>query len=67
MGFLSSYDGELMDPLVSPGKSSLNSNCEGSPALLLSHARGIGHQDNLKGNLKVFLKLWQESMGSLNL
>ena len=45
MGFLSSYDGELMDPLVSPGKSSLNSNCEGSPALLLSHARGSFRMD----------------------
>ena len=51
MGFLSSYDWEIKEPLVWP-QGSLVSNrfARGSAALLSSHSRGIGPQDALKGD-----------------
>ena len=50
VGFLSSYDGELREPLVWPQGSSVSIRvARGSTALLLSHGRGIGPQDVLKG------------------
>ena len=67
MGFLSSYDWEIRELLVWP-QGSLVSNhfARGSAALLSSHGRGIGPQDALKASLEVFLKLRQETLGSLN-
>ena len=68
VGFLSSYDGELREPLVWPQASSVSILvARGSAALLSSHGRGIGPQDSLKGNLEVFLNLRQETLGSLDL
>ena len=50
VGFLSSYDGELREPLMWPQGSPVSIRVvKGSAALLSSHGRGIGPQDWLKG------------------
>ena len=50
VGFLSIYDGELREPLVWPQGSPVSIRVlRGSTALLLSHGRGTGPQDTLKG------------------
>ena len=50
VGFLSSYDGELRDPLVWPQGSPVSIQVvRGSATLLSSHSRGIGPQDTFKG------------------
>jgi len=50
VGFLSSYDWELREPLVWPQGSPVSIRfVRGSAALLSSHGRGIGPQDSLKG------------------
>ena len=50
VGFLSSYDGELREPLLWPQGSPVSIRfVRGSAALLSSHGRGIGPQDSLKG------------------
>ena len=38
---------------VAPGKSSLHSICKGEHGIALSHSRGIGPLDALKGELRV--------------
>ena len=68
VGFLSSYDEELREPLVWPQGSPVSIRVvRGSTALLSSHGRGIGPQESLRGNIEVFLELSQETLGSLNL
>ena len=48
VGFLSSYDGELREPLMWPQGSPVSIRVlGGSTALLLSHGRGTGPQDLL--------------------
>ena len=50
LGFLSSYDGELMEPLLLPQGSPVSIRVgRGNVGLLLSHGRGIRHQFTLKG------------------
>ena len=50
VGFLSSYDGQLREPLVWPHGSPVSIQvARGSTALLSSNSRGIGPQDSLKG------------------
>ena len=39
----------------------------GSASLLLRHGRGIGPQDASKKDCPIFLGLWQETLGSINL
>ena len=39
----------------------------GSVSLLSSHGRGIGPQEALKKDYPIFLGLWQETLGSINL
>ena len=49
MGFLSSYDEDLREPLMCPQGSPVSiSVATGCVALLLSHSRGIGTEDPLK-------------------
>ena len=45
---------------VASGKSSLHSNCNGVRGIALSSCEENWASIQLKGNLKVFLKLWQE-------
>ena len=53
MGFLSSNNGELSEPLLWPRGSSVSIQVgRGSTALLLSHGRGIGPQDMFKGEYR---------------
>ena len=53
MGFLSSNNGELSEPLLWPWGSSVSIQvARGSTALLLSHGRGIGPQDMFKGEYR---------------
>ena len=53
MGFLSSNDGELREPLVWPqGRSISIRVVRGSTALLSSRGRGIGPQSALKGEYR---------------
>ena len=50
VGFLSSYDGKLREPLVWPQGSPVSIRVvRGSAAFLSSHRRGIRPQDALKG------------------
>ena len=50
VGFLSCYDGELRELLLWPQGSPVSIRvASGHAALLLSHCRGIGLQDALKG------------------
>ena len=50
LGFLSSYDGELMEPLLLPQGSPVSIRVgRGNVGLLLSHGRGIRPQFALKG------------------
>ena len=66
--FLSRYDGEFRELLLWPQGSPLCIKvASGHAELLSSHGRGIGPQDALKASLEVFLKLRQETLGSLNL
>ena len=52
MGFLSSYDWEVREPLVWPQGSPVSIRVErGSTALFSSHWRGIGPHDALKGGI----------------
>ena len=53
MGFLSSYNGELSEPLLwLQGTPVSIVVARGSTALLLSHGRGIRPQDTLKGEFR---------------
>ena len=53
VGFLSSYDEELREPLVWPQGSPVSIRVvRGSTALLSSHGRGIGPQESLKGEYR---------------
>ena len=66
-GFLRRYDAELREPLVWHQGSQISMRMtRGSASLLSSHGRGIGIQDAL-GGFGVFLRLRQETLGSLNL
>ena len=67
MSFLSSYNGELREPLIWPQEVHSPFECEGERSIAPSHDRGIGPQDALKGYLGVFLELWQETLGSIDL
>ena len=53
MGFSSSYDGELREPLVWPQGSAVSIRVErGNEAFPSSHGRVIGPQDTLKGEFQ---------------
>ena len=68
VGFPSSYERELREPLVWPQGSPVSIRvARGSVALLSSHGRRIGPHDALKGDLELFLELRQETLGSLDL
>ena len=49
VGFLSSYDGELREPLMWPQGSPVSIQVGRSRAALLSHSRGIRPQDAFMG------------------
>ena len=66
--FLSSYDGELREPLLCPQGISVSIRiARGSTALLLSHGMGLRPQDALKGESRGILELCQETLDSLYL
>ena len=68
MGFLTRYDGELREPFVRCQGSQVSMRvATGSASLLLSYGRGIRPQDASKKDSPVFLRLRQETLGSLDL
>ena len=64
VGFLSSYDGELKEPLVWPQGSPVSFRvARGSAVLLSSHSRGIGSEDALKGESRGHSRVVAENPG----
>ena len=60
VGFSTSYDGELREPVVWPQGSPVSIRFgRGSVALLLSHGRGIRPQEALKEESRGVSQLWQ--------
>ena len=68
VGFPSSYNRELREPLVWPQVSPVSIQVErGSSALLSSKAGESGFKTHLRGNLEVLLEVPQETLGSFDL
>ena len=68
LGFLSSYDGELREPPVFPQRSPVSipiaMGTWDSSRVTVGES---GLNSRRRVNLKVFLELWQETLGSLEL
>ena len=51
VGFLSSYDGELRECLVAPGKSRLHSSCKGEHGIALKSRQGNRDSRRVEGGI----------------
>ena len=68
VGFLSSYDGELREPLMWPQGSPVSIRVErGNEAFPSSHGRVIGPQDTLKGEFQGLSRVASGNPGFLKL